>query len=663
MEQNGPAELDLTNVFSLFWRNKILFVIAFIASLFSAAYIISITPKIYRAQTLVELNTIENSASELTGLVNLGINPSEIFLPTTNPPQDTGVIPTIMGREFLATFVEDYDIKEKLDYSFKFSPPPLLSFAGILDRLDIYKLEVPTPLQEEETLISQVRSLISIEQYKYGQFKTEAYKINVKHRNPDIAAFIANKITEHYFDLMNIRHESMFIDKIKFLSKVVAESQLNYASSQQKIEEFMIKHPSFFGANYLQSTINRTVIPAAEKRVSQLADLSSERVDLKSSISKLGILLKKDKIILKDFETISNRENLSNLFINQLENINSENTSVTFKTDKYREQTLLETKRLQSLLDKVEVMIGEREKEVTEDLVLSDKFTELKLAFLLDKNYFETSKTALKDFSSRSGEEILKKYEVYSVATPPIYPYAPNVRYILFVNIVAYILAATIFIFLRQITRPTIFDVNQLTNFYKFDHTVKLKKRMFSTLRKNPIKYLGQDNVDIGFLNSLREDGKIGCFIEVGSDSFFRSNVSSNVVLIFSEILSEANKAILCIADKFKSDENTNYSNLSLEFGEEKSDLNDKPITSKSEMIEIQSMSLFPLNSNYAKFDRVMIAAHKRLKSQIKFYLIEKCDFFILIGEVGRFKRQHLDQFVSDRKVFEKKCRGFVLVD
>ncbi len=661
MEENGPAELDLKNIFSLFWRYKYLFLVSIFASFLSSTYFVIKSPKIYEAESLVELEKgsdpnsmdIFQAQVDLSGLLRDG-----------GQQKESGIIPTIMGREFIISLDKKYDIQKKLRHSYNFSNPSIFSFMGILVRLGLFSYDQPNEVQESETLVSKIRSLISIKLYKYGQIKTNAYKITVKHTDPFVAAFLANKVTDHFFEIMEERNRDKYKKQTKFLLANIAEAQLNYSKSQKNLENFLIKHPSFFDGNLFSSTEINAVSPDAEKRVSELIDLTFQNVELRESLNKLNEILKKDKIILQDFDTINNRSNLSNSFLNGLIVIDGENISTVSKTKGFKSRISAEIKRLEALLTKIQSFIKAREREVTDDLDLNEVFSELRLELTIDKNYFENSKAAFKDFTLQGGREILRTNLIYSRATAPIYPVSPNGRYIVMLNLALFLLFAAIILFFKQILRPVVFDLNQLSGSYRFNNKVKFSRNVFPNTTKKPQLLPSTTFVDMGFFNAIKNKGKTGCFIEVGEKGFLDKDLSASVSLVFAKFLSNFRHKTICIGNRFK-EKSDQIVKDSFELHSVKG--NDKKnasvVTSEKEMDLIDGMQFFPLSSEYQEFDRVFIAANKSRKFQVKFHLIENCDFFVLVGKAGYFRKEHLDQFISDKKLFNDKCLGFVLVD
>ncbi len=663
MEDDGPAELDLRNLFSLFWRNKYVFFVSIVVALLSSTYFVSKASKIYEAEALVELEK-GSDANSIDNVFRTQVDLGSLLSDGTQQ-KESGIIPTIMGREFIISLDEKYDIKSKLGYSYSFSNPSLFSFAGILVRLGIFSYDAPNEEQASETLVNKIRSLITIKRYKYGQIKTNAYKITVKHKDPFIAAFIANKLIKHFFEIVEDRDRDKYKNQTQFLSRNLAEAQQNYANSQKQIENFLIKHPSFFEGSLFQANDMNTVSSDGEKRVSELIDLTFQNEELRASLDKLNEINKQQKIISRDFDTITNRSNLSNSFLNGIIAIDRENISPKVKIAKFKSKISAEIKRLETLLAKIQSFIEAREREVTDDLDLNEAFSQLRLELTIDKNYFENTKAAFKDFTLQGGREMLSKNLIYSQAVPPIYPVSPNIRYILMLNLAFFTLCAAIFVFFRQILRPIVFDLNQLTGAYSFNHKMKFSKNISLFPLKNSLSSSISSNMDLGFFNAFKSRGKIGCFIEVGEKTFMDKDLSVAVPVIFSKLLSSSNSKTYCIAKKFEENsDKVAKQNFEINRGEEENKRRpDFVVTSEKEMNLIEGMELFPLSSGYEEFDRIFIAANKNLKFQAKFYLIENCDFFVLVGKAGYFGKKHLDQFITDQKLFNNKCLGFVLVD
>ena len=157
----------------------------------------------------------------------------------------------------------------------------------------------------------------------------------------------------------------------------------------------------------------------------------------------------------------------------------------------------------------------------------------------------------------------------------------------------------------------------------------------------------------------------------VGQKKYLDGSLSGRVALFFANLLLDNDKNILCI-DKSGNDLNWKY-----QFGEKRNLLtfsensvekidrldNGRISISVDETASIESKTFFPIKNIYEKFSNILIATDKNLGIDTKYDLIEKCDFFVLIGRAGMFKRDQLEQFITDTELKKEKCIGFVLVD
>ena len=90
--------------------------------------------------------------SESSGLV-------ASLLPSMYASDDTSIIPTIMGREFLLKVIEENNVGQILEFEPSFNEPRLFSILGVLKLFNIYDQKKPTEAQLEETLIDWIRSM------------------------------------------------------------------------------------------------------------------------------------------------------------------------------------------------------------------------------------------------------------------------------------------------------------------------------------------------------------------------------------------------------------------------------------------------------------------------------------------------------------------------
>ena len=87
--------------------------------------------------------------------------------------------------------------------SYKFNPSKVnvFSLAGLLEYFSLYKTNLPTEKQSEENFIASVRSLIDVGNFRYNNMDTSAFRLQVKHENPEFAAFMANTLVDYYFEV------------------------------------------------------------------------------------------------------------------------------------------------------------------------------------------------------------------------------------------------------------------------------------------------------------------------------------------------------------------------------------------------------------------------------------------------------------------------------
>ena len=358
---------------------------------------------------------------------------------------------------------------------------------------------------------------------------------------------------------------------------------------------------------------------------------------------------------------------MSNYFLREVEKFSSALSPSQDLIIQVKDKILDEISLLNSLLLKTEKFIEEREKDVSDDLDLGDTFYELKLATALNKNYVETTKASLNTLSVKAGSEAIEKRQIYSLATPPIHPSKPNLRYIFMLYSAIFIVAATIFVFIKQFINPMIFDLKQIKKRYGFGETIRINKRSYFLNKR----YSFSDNtnlkgISLGFFNAMVEAGKVGCLIEVGKNRSSDKHLSSALAFLFSTLLAADKKYTICISEEFNSSTKPFDIGESIEKNfdkKENSTTNKELVTSGSEISDINNFQFFPLKASYQKFDKMLIASPKNLKTEVQFSLIKNCDFFILFGRAGHFKREHLDQFITNESIIEEKCLGFVLVD
>ena len=76
----------------------------------------------------------------------------------------------------------------------------------------------------------------------------------------------------------------------------------------------------------------------------------------------------------------------------------------------------------------------------------------------------------------------------------------------------------------------------------------------------------------------------------------------------------------------------------------------------------VKNGSFFPLNKDHAQFDKVIIDVDKSFGDITKFDLIEKCEFFILVGQKGCVNLEQVTRYFDFITGKNEKFFGFLLI-
>ena len=115
-----------------------------------------------------------------------------------------------------------------------------------MEYFSLYKTNLPTEKQSEENFIASVRSLIDVGNFRYNNMDTSAFRLQVKHENPEFAAFMANTLVDYYFEVDQFEKRKNFEETMTYLAEVQTESQLEVEDIKKNIDNFILNNSSFW---------------------------------------------------------------------------------------------------------------------------------------------------------------------------------------------------------------------------------------------------------------------------------------------------------------------------------------------------------------------------------------------------------------------------------
>jgi len=236
--------------------------------------------------------------------------------------------------------------------------------------------------------------------------------------------------------------------------------------------------------------------------------------------------------------------------------------------------------------------------------------------------------------------------------------------------VLAYLSIAFVLYFLGvvllQLIRKDVFSVEQLRNYFPLGSVAEISfgiSRFGKLFGKS--NFLNSKNLSLSFYSHLREQGKTGCIIDISNRSLMDSSISDDLTLFVGKLLAREDISLLCINNRFDQPldlRNENGENLYIRYNPElETEKRKGKVSVKSEFNKFFNPENLPskrlIDQN---FDKVLVSVDNRQNELIKLNLIENCDFFLLIGRLGRFNVSKIENYVQGTQ--SKKCVGFFLI-
>jgi hypothetical protein len=667
--ENRGVDFDIKTLLRVFLVNKWTFVCFFIISIFVGTYLIKKSPILYSAHAIFETQDSEPSEVILSNQLPSGLSS---FLPGIGGSAGSqGLIPKLLGSQFIEELIVRFDIQKKLNMSFELSNPSMLSLAGILDFLNVYKIDLTsTAEQANDRLINYIRSLIVLKPYKYGQLSTTAFKVIVNHSDPHFAAFLANSIVQLHFELNQRKQKEKFEETVLFLSRKLAEAKIDFDKANETLDSFILsnsrKVSEFNGFNAPGNVRGGINAPLYE-----LGGIELRKNNLVQTIDLLSDALSKEKIV--DLATSFSeefRQNLSNEYLSEVNKIRSSNLPDNKKQQKILEITDPELDRLNGLVSSLTQLIKDRKEETQAIIELDDTLKDLNFNLELKKQYYENIKATVQEKSLEAGAIDMNKGTIYSTAVPPIYPYSPNVRQTMFFSIIFFQIGAFLFVIFNQIRRKYVLDLRQIDKNFDRLHRAEVSNRRqlrLKNLRKGILdSHIG---LDPSFLKKLNDGGRVGCIIQVSTESLFPRNydICDKVTHYIGNMLPNKDSRLCCISaisSPYKESYTSKISNQILpeqSIGEKSlSKFGNVYVTDRKKLIG--ENEFFPLSEDLKKFDKILISSGDGDNSVIKYNLIDSCDFFVLVLVIGSTTIEQIDNYFTSEQLVREKCAGIILV-
>ncbi len=660
MEEKASAEVDMRSLFALFANNWPLFLVFIVGfSLYSVYQISKVTPK-FIAVTVFETKDVPQGNQNMVG----GLSELSALLPQTLSRPETNIVPKIIGREFLSGYISKYEIKKKLGYKFTSPSVSIFSLAGLLDYFSLYEINYPTKKQSDENFISSLRSMITVKNFRYNNMDTPAYRLEVKHENPEFASFIANTLVEHYFQIERADKRKMFEETLTYLAEIQTVAQVEVENIKKEIDNFILKNSSSLNVDNFE---NEEVKLDFGKQFQRYNQLETRKRSIDDTIKFLIEAKAKKALSNSDFGSQGQiSANYSNNFISEVrklqqnEKLNVEKNLIAI-VDK-------EIKRLEDLGKLLSKRINDERLLTIANLRLEDEFKSLRLKYLIKKNFSEGLQFNIQDRTVQASTFNLNNNFVHSRATPPVDPAEPNIKMIFVINLLIATFISSFIVLMTQMLRHHIYNLRQIAAIHPFQNMATVSSRQIFSRRQEPIIESIQQSLSINFIDGLSKIGRSLCVVEIGRRGFLQSHLANRVAMFLGIIMGKKlGKQIALIGNQPRLNKSDNFQESFKKSSETKRiNGNADPVLifnsfEKSSLGEKENF--FPLKGDLKEFDHILIALGENISETIKYNTILESENYLLVGFKGKFTKADVEKFLINTNSEKQNCVGFILID
>ena len=684
-QHSDNDEINLTELLRFFWIYKFSLLLFVLLSIPVSIIISSnLTPE-YKADTVFEKpqqKSLDRGSSLLSGAARSGLagllGGSSIVEPRNSFYSE------LRSESFLKTVIlnnTDFD-NQKFQ---RFCPLPSeqitkFSLRSLLILIGVSEAKTsPSKGQKISMLVKCVNEMLEIDFDTYGSDKTNAYRLSITSPDPIFSANLANQIVEKYFLRHGRVRDQNFQNIKKYLSKVIAEAQMEFVEANELMQRFKIKNTLLMNLNLPLSNSRNTVSGGFEgfTPVVPLSPFAFELDKEIANLSKLEKSLKKSKEVLlvlsglkaSDQEKITAytsslevQDVLSRFFITSISKTDSTSANKSFENQEIKK---LVSQELQSLKQQIQVLEDEkvkREDKTKQLMTINNRFQELAIDVSKKQMIFEGLKDQLKEKILQSGLASVMQPVLLTKAVPPFNRHSPNKRLIVILGIVLSLFLGSAFILFRQSLLKRIFSLSQIQNQSRFLNCYEIKYKMLRRMGESSYKTL----LSQSFFSKLKQSGKLGCVIDL-SQKRQSNSLASEFSKIFAGLLATDNSKIVCLdtSPRKKAFPSSSSQNLA----SDNSNLSVQGILSKNILSVydtdniISSGEFKKIKSKYSEHGKIICALGAEIDDLTKFKFIEQCDFYILIGRSCQFDDFTYKKFSNNDLGKETKCLGFFLID
>ena len=664
-------ELDVRELLTVIWAKKLTILFFLVVSVpISVITAVTIEPTFVATSLIEKPNDTEKKQTSLLR----GTEQNSLFALFTDNNMikaDNTHLAVLTSDIFLkSVLVEnqqlDYDLLN--EYCPSYGIPDPYTVSSILIFLGLSDLKNPTEKQKLKLLINCVKRQIEIGPYQYAGFNTDAIQISVSSPDPQFSATLSNQIVQKYFQWTEKARENSFENIKSFLSDTISEAQSELIQANKSLQSFLIEHAA---ENSLIQTdasadLLRLESPFAaemKRKIDNLGQIEktwSQFKDVRSLLVKLKSKRPRD---FNDFlSSLDIQGVVSRSFVSSLSKIDKGRNNFILQSDEIIDLIDEELARLDDQIQAFEKKINEKESDTVRLMKIEDRFQELALNAQKKLVVFEGLKDQLNANILETEFSKLGKPTLLSEAVAPIVQSYPRKRLTVFIGMALFLNLGLIYVAIRHLTTKQVYNISQVKKLSRFIDCYKLDLKKMKKLNDN----FGNILISQTVFSKLANAGKIGCVMDLSSNKTDKDEIP----LLFSTYIGKlfSKKKIGVIRrerNNFKAlspteQKQSHVGNDTIGTGK---NLNDYKVNIfDDENNWLQDGDLESIQKEYADFDKIFCALGSNISDMRKFEVIEKCDFYLLVGRRGIVTEHDIKKFSNEVLEKEKKCIGFFLI-
>ena len=416
-QQLDNDEIDLAHLLRIIWSSKYILLIFIFLSVPISVWLTTTMKPTYKAETVFEKPS--EKAPQTNTSLQSSIQGSSFlsFLTGGIGAGGDSFFSEIRSQSFLETVILN---NTKLDSQIRqFCPLPSketsrFSLRSLLILLGISENKSPSESQKTSLLVQCVNNMLEVDFDNFGGGESSAFRLSIESGDPDFSANLANQIVEKYFTRYEKKRDQDFQNIKKYLSKVIAEAQLEYAEANKLIQSFTIKYsllmneqlPSAQNKNYLSTVFKEggVSVPASpfvgelNREMAKLSQLEKSLSELNQTRLLLSNLKELNQEEIKAFISSNNVPGvLSRTFIAAIAKINDLSAGTGIINQKIM---MTVSQELESLMQQIQVLekkIDKLEGQTMQLMSIENEFQELAMDVSKKLLIFEGLKDQLKE--------------------------------------------------------------------------------------------------------------------------------------------------------------------------------------------------------------------------------------------------------------------------